>query len=208
MRYFSTFSSSSSTPKPGRSCTRADPPHDWQWLGKHIVLIEQRADDVAGIGVGVDAGRTQGQMDHGRAADAEFEIAADCAFDADGLCELRDCPRGPDAAGLADVNGKHVGCFGAGEDLRVVERVNAFVGDDWHRYVAAHLGHRRGIAGRNWLLGEIDLAMIAKLIDCLDRDFRRGPTAVGVDAELDRGADRFTNRAHAGHVLAADRFPL
>jgi hypothetical protein len=35
--------------------------------------------------------------------------------------------------------------------------------------------------------------LITKLIDCCDCYIRRRPTAIGIDPELDRGTDRFSN---------------
>ena len=105
-------------------------------------------------------GALRRKMDHGGASDAEFEIAADRTFDADGMCEFGDRSRRPDAAGFADVDRKHIGRLGTGEHLCIFERVDAFVGNDRHRtHCAGPRPAPSWIAGWHRLLGEIDLAL-------------------------------------------------
>src|SRR4029079_6140267 len=104
---------------------------------------------------------------------------------------------GADAAGFADVDGEDVAGGGAGELLRVGERVERFVGDDRHAGGAADGGHLFRVAGPDRLLGEGD----AEWFEPFDRgDGGRGvaPAAVGVDAELDVGAD---DRTHGGDAV-------
>ena len=102
--------------------------------------------------------------------------------------------------GFADVDGKHVGRLGAGQHLGVGQRVDAFVGDDRHGHVSPHLGQRVVVAGRHRLLGEIDIALVAQAADRVDRDLRRRPAAVGIDAEFHFAAHGLAHCPHAGHV--------
>src|SRR5437016_2072312 len=54
-------------------------PGELERLGQQIVLVEVRADDVAGEDFGVDALGRQREVDHGGGADAHLQVAPDRA---------------------------------------------------------------------------------------------------------------------------------
>ena len=58
---------------------------DGKRLLEQVGLVEEGAEDVAGEGFGVDGWGGDGQVNHGGVADAELEVAADCADEAGGL---------------------------------------------------------------------------------------------------------------------------
>src|SRR5262249_5338379 len=141
----------------------------------------------------------EGEVDHGGAPDAHFQIAADGAAET-GLVRDRSYSHGGrDAGRLAHVDREDVRGAGAGEDGGIVFVVDTLVGDDRHSDRFAYVGQPLGIAGRDGLLGEPEIEWF-EAADHLD-GVRRGPRTVGVDAETDVGADGGADFAYPRDVL-------
>src|SRR5580765_1571998 len=128
-------------------------------------------------------------MDHGRAADSEFEIAADRTLDSRDQGKIGNLLRATDPAGFAYVDRKDVGSLEVRQRPCILQRVDAFVGNDRELSFAADFSQGGHILRWHWLFGKIDITLLFELSDCFDSCLGR-PTSVGIDAEFDSGSDR------------------
>ena len=76
--------------------------------------------------------------------------------------------------------------------------VNALVGHDRHRHLAAHIGQPVDVEIRHGLLGKVDI-IFEQAANRADRHLGT-PTTVGIDAEAHIGSDGRTHRLDPCHI--------
>src|SRR5439155_9178048 len=104
-----------------------------------------------------------------------------------------------DAAGFTDVDREDIRGFGIGEVARVLNGVNAFIGDDRLADARVNLVHTVDVAGRNRLLDEIHI-VLDQMVDNGNGGIDGFPSAVSVNAQAHVAADGFAHRLDAGNI--------
>src|SRR5262245_39921005 len=103
---------------------------DGKRLREEHVLVQERAQDVAGKGIGGQGRQRHPQVDHGGRGDPQLAVAADRAGHPGRARQVRDLPRHPEAGALPDVDRQRVGGLGADQGHGVEDGLDALVGHD------------------------------------------------------------------------------